>query len=105
MDVAGIRTRHDILFLGDIGEEGLGDLRGVRHVFTEGRHCDRIAAFIAVDSPEVERIVTTGIGSKRHRVRFRGPGSHSFGAFGLVSPAYNYGPGHADLSRTTAPGG
>jgi len=88
MDAAGIRTRHDILLLGDVGEEGLGDLRGVRHFFTAGRHRDRVAAFFTIDSPEVERIVTTGIGSKRYRVIFRGPGGHSFAAFGLVNPAY-----------------
>jgi acetylornithine deacetylase/succinyl-diaminopimelate desuccinylase-like protein len=88
MDAAGIRTRADILFVGDVGEEGLGDLRGVRHLFTQGRHAGKIDAFLTVDSPEVERIVTGGVGSKRYRVVFRGPGGHSFGAFGLVNPIY-----------------
>lgn len=88
MDQAGIRTRSDILFVGDVGEEGLGDLRGVRHLFTRGRHRDRIQAFFTVDSPEMDRIVVGGIGSKRFRVTFRGPGGHSFAAFGLVNPAY-----------------
>jgi len=88
MDAAGIRTRADILFVGDVGEEGLGDLRGVRHLFTQGRHAGKIDAFLTVDSPEVDRIVTAGVGSKRYRVAFRGPGGHSFGAFGLVNPMY-----------------
>jgi len=88
MDAAGIRTRADILFVGDVGEEGAGDLRGVRHLFTRGRHAGRIDAFLTVDSPEVERIVTGGVGSKRYRVVFRGPGGHSFRAFGLVNPMY-----------------
>lgn len=88
MDAAGIRTRSDILFVGDVGEEGLGDLRGVRHLFQSGRHAGRIDAFLTVDSPEVERVVTGGIGSRRYRVVFRGPGGHSFGAFGLVNPIY-----------------
>ncbi|MDI3307448.1 MAG: M20/M25/M40 family metallo-hydrolase [Acetobacteraceae bacterium] len=88
MDQAGIRTRSDILFVGDVGEEGLGDLRGVRHLFTQGRYRDRIQAFFTVDSPEMDRIVVGGIGSKRFRVSFRGPGGHSFAAFGLVNPAY-----------------
>ena len=88
MDAAGIRTRADILFVGDVGEEGLGDLRGVRHLFTKGRHAGKIDAFLTVDSPEVDRIVTAGVGSKRYRVAFRGPGGHSFGAFGLVNPMY-----------------
>ena len=88
LDAAGIRTRADILFVGDVGEEGLGDLRGVRHLFTKGRHAGKIDAFLTVDSPEVDRIVTGGVGSKRYRVVFRGPGGHSFGAFGLVNPMY-----------------
>jgi tripeptide aminopeptidase len=88
MDAAGIRTRADILFVGDVGEEGPGDLRGVRHLFTAGRHAGNIHAFLTVDSPEVERIVTAAIGSRRYKVVFRGPGGHSFGAFGLVNPMY-----------------
>lgn len=88
MDAAGIRTRHDILVLGDVGEEGLGDLRGVRHLFAHHPQRARIRGFLTVDSPEVDRIVTGGIGSKRYRVTFRGPGGHSFAAFGLVNPVY-----------------
>jgi acetylornithine deacetylase/succinyl-diaminopimelate desuccinylase-like protein len=103
MDATGIRTRADILFLGDVGEEGLGDLRGVRHFFTEGRHRHSIEAFFTVDSPEVDRIVTGGIGSKRYRVTFRGPGGHSFGAFGLVNPAYAMARAALTLSDLAAP--
>ncbi|WP_043338281.1 M20/M25/M40 family metallo-hydrolase [Belnapia moabensis] len=103
MDAAGIRTRADILFLGDVGEEGLGDLRGVRHFFTEGRHRDRVGAFFTVDSPEVDRIVTGGIGSKRYRIAFRGPGGHSFAAFGLVNPAYAMARASLTLAELTAP--
>ncbi len=88
LDAAGIRTRADILFVGDVGEEGAGDLRGIRHLFTKGRHAGKIDAFLTVDSPEVDRIVTGGVGSKRYRVLFQGPGGHSFGAFGLVNPLY-----------------
>jgi acetylornithine deacetylase/succinyl-diaminopimelate desuccinylase-like protein len=88
LDAAGIRTRHDLLFVGDVGEEGLGDLRGVRHLFAHSRHRARIRAFLSVDSPEVDRIVSGGVGSRRYRVTFRGPGGHSFSAFGLVNPMY-----------------
>ncbi len=88
MDAAAIRTRSDILFVGDVGEEGLGDLRGMRFLFGEGKYREKITAFITVDSPEMDNVVTGGIGSKRFRVTFRGPGGHSFGAFGLVNPAY-----------------
>jgi acetylornithine deacetylase/succinyl-diaminopimelate desuccinylase-like protein len=103
MDAAGITTRSDILFVGDVGEEGLGDLRGVRHLFLEGRHRDRIAAFFTVDSPDVDRIVTGGVGSKRYRVGFRGPGGHSFGAFGLVNPAYAMARASLALAELPAP--
>ncbi|WP_206929938.1 M20/M25/M40 family metallo-hydrolase [Roseococcus thiosulfatophilus] len=88
MDAAGIRTRHDILFVGDVGEEGLGDLRGIRHLFATHPKRERIRGFLTVDSPEVERIVTGGIGSRRFRVTFRGPGGHSYAAFGMVNPMY-----------------
>lgn len=88
MDAAGIRTRHDILVVGDVGEEGLGDLRGIRHLFAAHPDRARFRAFLTVDSPDVERIVTGGIGSRRYRVTFRGPGGHSFAAFGLVNPVY-----------------
>jgi acetylornithine deacetylase/succinyl-diaminopimelate desuccinylase-like protein len=88
MDAAGLRTRHDILFVGDVGEEGLGDLRGIRHLFSHHPKRERIRAFLTVDSPDVDRIVTGGIGSRRFRVTFRGPGGHSYAAFGLVNPMY-----------------
>ena len=88
LDAAGIETRADILFVADVGEEGLGDLRGVRYLFQQGRYKDRISAFLTVDSPDMERIVTGGVGSKRYRVTFKGPGGHSYGAFGVVNPMF-----------------
>lgn len=103
LDAAGIRTRSDLLFVGDVGEEGIGDLRGVRHLFAEGRYRDRIRAFFTVDSPEMDRVVTGGVGSKRYRVTFRGPGGHSYGAFGLVNPAYALGRAAATLGALAVP--
>jgi acetylornithine deacetylase/succinyl-diaminopimelate desuccinylase-like protein len=103
MDAAGIRTRHDILFVGDVGEEGLGDLRGMRHLFGQSEWRDRIAAFVTVDSPDMEGIATGGIGSKRYRVVFRGPGGHSWGAFGVVNPIYALAGLIAALGRIDVP--
>ncbi len=103
LDAAGIRTRSDILFVGDVGEEGLGDLRGVRHLFTEGKYRDRITAFFTVDSPDIETIAVGGIGSKRYHVTFRGPGGHSFGAFGIVNPMYAMAQAMLEISRTQVP--
>jgi tripeptide aminopeptidase len=103
LDAAGIRTRHDLLFVGDVGEEGLGDLRGIRHLFTEGRYRDRIRAFFTVDSPEMDSVATGGIGSKRYRATFRGPGGHSWMAFGLVNPMYAMARATAALAAEPVP--
>jgi tripeptide aminopeptidase len=86
MNAAGIRTASDILFVGTVGEEGLGDLRGVRHLFTKGKYKGRAKAFISLDGGGMDSMVTGGAGSKRYRVTFKGPGGHSYGAFGLVNP-------------------
>ena len=104
LDAAGIRTRADILFVADVGEEGPGDLRGMRHLFQKGPYRDRIDAFITVDSPDIDGIVTSGIGSKRYRVTFHGPGGHSFSAFGLVDPMYAMARTIDQLGRLAVPG-
>jgi acetylornithine deacetylase/succinyl-diaminopimelate desuccinylase-like protein len=103
LDAASVRTTCDILFVGDVGEEGLGDLRGVRHLFHEGKYKDRIKAFFTVDSPEMDNLATGGVGSKRYRVVFRGPGGHSYGAFGIVSPMNAMASAIAELARTYVP--
>jgi acetylornithine deacetylase/succinyl-diaminopimelate desuccinylase-like protein len=103
LDAAGIRTRQDLLFVGDVGEEGLGDLRGIRHLFTKGRHRARIRGFLTVDSPQVEGIVSGGVGSKRYRVTFQGPGGHSYAAFGLVNPMYAMAEAARSLAAVQVP--
>jgi len=103
MDAAEVRTHADILLVADVGEEGPGDLRGMRHLFQRGEYAGRINAFITVDSPEMGRITTGGVGSKRYRARFRGPGGHSYGAFGLVNPMYAMADAVARLSRIEVP--
>ena len=88
IDAARITTSSDILFVANVGEEGSGGLRGVRHLFGEGRYKDRIAAFISIDGMGSGDYITTGgVGSRRYRVTFTGPGGHSYSAFGLVNPA------------------
>ena len=88
MAAAGISTVADVLFIGNVGEEGPGDLRGVKYLFREGPYRDRIARFISVESGGQTTITNGALGSKRYRVAFRGPGGHSYGAFGLVNPAF-----------------
>jgi acetylornithine deacetylase/succinyl-diaminopimelate desuccinylase-like protein len=104
MNAAGIQTKHDILFVGNVGEEGLGDLRGVRFLFTKGRYAGRIAAFISVEGPMgMGTIVSGATGSLRYRVTFRGPGGHSFMDFGIVSPSFALAETMAGLSRLEVP--
>ncbi len=92
MDAAGIQTTSDILFIGNVGEEGPGDLRGVKYLFQKGAYKDRIKMFISMDGAGGgDDIVTGAVGSRRYRVTFKGPGGHSYGAFGLVNPAFAVG--------------
>lgn len=86
LDAAKIRTKAPVLFVATVGEEGPGDLRGVRHLFTKGAWKDRIGAFFSIDGSDPAGIVNGGVGSKRYRVTYKGPGGHSFGAFGIVNP-------------------
>jgi acetylornithine deacetylase/succinyl-diaminopimelate desuccinylase-like protein len=86
MEEAGVETDDDVLFVGVVGEEGLGDLRGMKHLFREG--ADPIDAWIEVDGGGLDRIVSMGLGSVRYRVTYEGPGGHSWGAFGLANPAH-----------------
>jgi tripeptide aminopeptidase len=91
MDEAKIETESDILFVGSVGEEGLGDLRGAKHLFLMGPYKGKIGAFIALDGIHAERLVTTAVGSRRYRLTFAGPGGHSYLAFGTVNPMYAMG--------------
>ncbi len=89
MEEYDIETEADILFIGTVGEEGLGDLRGVKYLFREGG--PQIDAFISVDGSNDRRIVNRALGSHRYRVTFKGPGGHSWGAFGTANPAHALG--------------
>ena len=86
---ARIETDADLLFIGNVGEEGLGDLRGVKHLFRDG--AARIDTLIAVDEDDTSRIVYGGVGSHRYRITFKGPGGHSWNAFGLANPHHALG--------------
>lgn len=83
---ADVNLAGDLLLVASVGEEGIGDLRGVRHLFRDGGPA--IDEFIAIDGGGASRIVTTSVGSIRYRLSFRGPGGHSWGAFGLANPAH-----------------
>ncbi|NBB22925.1 M20/M25/M40 family metallo-hydrolase [Runella sp. CRIBMP] len=89
LEEAKIETEADVLFIGSVGEEGLGDLRGVKYLFTD--QSLRIDSWIAVDGGELGRMSNMGLGSYRYRVTFKGPGGHSWGAFGLANPQHALG--------------
>jgi len=103
MDAAGIRTSSDILFVGDVGEEGQGDLRGMKYLFGEGRYADDIRMFLSIEGGRQSDITHAALGSKRYRATFRGPGGHSYGAFGIVSPAFAIGNAIRKLSEIEVP--
>ena len=84
MQEFNIQTENDILFIGSVGEEGLGDLRGVRHLF--GDKGIKIDSFIAMDGGASERLIVDAVGSNRYKVTFNGPGGHSYGAYGRAHP-------------------
>ncbi len=103
MNAAKIETRSDILFVGNVGEDGEGDLRGVKYLLRKGKYKDRIRQFLAIDGGEQGTITRGGVGSKRYRVVFKGPGGHSYSAFGLVNPAYAMAAAMARFSDVQVP--
>ena len=89
LNEADLQTTADLLFIGTVGEEGIGDLRGMKHLFREGG--PKIDTFISIDGTGHTGITHQGLGSHRYRVTVRGPGGHSWGAFGLPNPAHALG--------------
>ncbi len=89
MNQAKIQTPGTITFVGTVGEEGLGDLRGVKYLFNEGMK-GQIDRFVSIDGTGMG-ITHIAVGSLRYRVTFKGPGGHSYGAFGLSNPLHALG--------------
>src|SRR5690606_8968783 len=88
INAADFQTVGDIMFVGNVGEEGRGDLRGIKAIFRDHPHID---GFVSIDGSGMSRITTGGTGSRRFEFHFTGPGGHSFGAFGLVSAIHAMG--------------
>lgn len=101
LNQAKVATPGTITFVATVGEEGLGDLRGVRHLFAKELQ-GRIDRFVSVDGTGFG-ITHIGVGSKRYRVTFKGPGGHSYGAFGLVNPIHALGRAVAKVSEFQVP--
>ena len=101
IDAAGVKTPGTITFVGTVGEEGLGDLRGVKSLFTGGL-AGRIDRFVSVDGSG-HGITNVAVGSRRYRVTFRGPGGHSYDNFGRANPAHALGRAVALLADFKVP--
>ena len=100
LDESGITTHADIIFSGNVGEEGRGDLRGVKALFRDHPEVD---GFISIDGVRLQRITTGGTGSRRFEFQFSGPGGHSFGAFGLPSAIHAMGRAIAKIAEIQTP--
>ncbi|HET7036285.1 MAG TPA: M20/M25/M40 family metallo-hydrolase [Thermomicrobiaceae bacterium] len=88
LDALGVETPCDLIACADVGEEGLGNLRGARAACQ--RYRDELGAVLVIDGRQ-GNITNAGVGSKRWRVTVRGPGGHSFGAFGVPSAIHGLG--------------
>lgn len=100
---ANIRLATPLLFLGNVGEEGEGDLRGVRHFYTQQALAGRIAAHIVLDGAGADTAVTQALGSRRFQVTVTGPGGHSFTDAGTPNPITALASALAILAQTPLP--
>lgn len=100
LNANAIATVGDVMFVGTVGEEELGNLRGVRALFRD--HAD-IDGFISIDGLGVTRVVNQATGSHRYEMTFKGPGGHSFQEFGLPSAIHAMGRAIAKISELQTP--
>jgi acetylornithine deacetylase/succinyl-diaminopimelate desuccinylase-like protein len=98
---ANVQTLGTVYFVGDVGEEGPGNLRGTRYLFTNSLK-GKIDYFISVDGSETH-VVSRAVGSNRYKVTYKGPGGHSYGAFGIPNPIHALGRAIAGISDIQVP--
>jgi acetylornithine deacetylase/succinyl-diaminopimelate desuccinylase-like protein len=100
---ARVDLRAPIVFLGNVGEEGEGDLRGVRHFYSQQALASRIAAHIVLDGAGADSVVTQALGSRRFQVTVMGPGGHSFTDAGTANPIIALATALAELAEVPLP--
>lgn len=100
---AQITTEGSLLIVGTVGEEGAGNLRGVRYLLTEGEWAGRVDAFVSFDGSGADRITNGALGSRRYRVQLKGVGGHSWGDFGITNPVHALGRAISRLASYPAP--
>lgn len=103
MQASHVHTTAPILFVGNVGEEGEGDLRGMRYLFKESKYRDHIAATIVIDGGGSDTIITEALGSRRYVVTASGPGGHSWSDFGTPNPIVLLARVIDTFSRTNVP--
>jgi len=101
MKKAKVQTPGTITFVANVGEEGLGDLRGVKELFNTTLK-DQIDRFVSIDGTGIH-VTNVAVGSHRYRVTFKGPGGHSFGAFGMANPMGAMGRAIAKIQEVQVP--
>jgi tripeptide aminopeptidase len=101
LDEAHVETPGTITFVADVGEEGLGDLRGMKQLFHETLK-GQIDKFLSVDGTGLG-MTNIGVGSNRYKVTFKGPGGHSYGAFGMANPIQAMGRAIATIDAFEVP--
>jgi acetylornithine deacetylase/succinyl-diaminopimelate desuccinylase-like protein len=101
LDAGQVQTSGTLTFVATVGEEGLGDLRGVKHLFDRELK-NRVDAFISIDGAG-HGITHTSVGSRRYRITYKGPGGHSYGAFGLTNPIHALGRAIARIADFQVP--
>lgn len=101
LDDAKVQTPGTITFAADVGEEGLGDLRGTKELFSTTLK-GGVDKFVSIDGLGLN-VTTVGVGSYRYRVEFKGPGGHSFGAFGMANPIQAMGRAIARIDALEVP--
>lgn len=101
LDEAGLRTREDLLLCANTGEEGLGDLRGIKQAMAD--HGGALGAVIAMEGLNLGRVTHQAVGSRRLRITVEGPGGHSWGAFGNPSAIHVLGEIIAAIARLPVP--
>ena len=100
---AEIETDRSLLFVATVGEEGEGDLYGMRHLFSQSELCRRTAGVFVVDGSATNHITVAGLGSRRFQVEITGPGGHSWSDFGRVNPIQVLSNAIAELGRASLP--
>ena len=104
MKDSNVQPRGRIILVGNVGEEGPGNLRGVRHLLTkEFTGANKVDYFISVDGSGQASIVSRAVGSHRYTISFEGPGGHSYGAFGMANPMHAMGRAIARIAELQVP--